>query len=250
MLTPTTAIIGILGGMGPLATADLYRKIIHSTPAARDQDHLPVVVWADPSVPDRTTALTARGADPTPWLIRGAHRLEALGADVIAVPCNTAHAFLPEVRNTARARIMDMIEETSRYVTRELPHIATVGVLASAGVVQAGLYHGPLERAGLTVLVPEEPSQRAHVSAAIRLIKGGDTGEAPRQALTQAARALVARGAEALIAGCTEFPLVLISTAAGLPVIDPTWVLARATVRAAREWTTDALADRRANNPS
>src|SRR5436305_14021021 len=90
-------IAGILGGMGPAATADLYQKIIAATPATRDQEHIPVVIWADPTVPDRTPAVLDGGEDPTPWLLRGAERLVAMGAAFIAVPCNTAHAFFPRI---------------------------------------------------------------------------------------------------------------------------------------------------------
>src|SRR5690606_23023618 len=90
----TKPIVGILGGMGPLATADLYRKIIEVTPATRDQDHLHVIIDADPTVPDRTQALLHGAEDPTPWLVAGARRLESAGASFIVIPCNTAHAFL------------------------------------------------------------------------------------------------------------------------------------------------------------
>src|SRR5204862_453702 len=109
--TPMSRIVGILGGMGPLATADLYRKIILATPAGRDQDHLHVIIDADPSVPDRSAALRGEAPDPTPWLLRGARRLEAAGAAFIAVPCNTAHAFLPALRPQLAIPILATIEE-------------------------------------------------------------------------------------------------------------------------------------------
>ncbi|HET7037665.1 MAG TPA: amino acid racemase, partial [Thermomicrobiaceae bacterium] len=109
-------VIGILGGMGPLATADLYRKIIEVTPARTDQEHLHVIIDADPSIPERTTALLHGGEDPTPKLIAGARRLAAAGVDFIIVPCNTAHAFLPRVEAAVDVPFISMIEETARHV--------------------------------------------------------------------------------------------------------------------------------------
>jgi aspartate racemase len=227
--------VGILGGMGPLATADFYGKIVRATPASRDQEHLRVVMWADPSVPDRTEALTVDGPDPTPWLIRGAHRLEAMGAEIIATPCNTAHAFLPRVRESIRARIVDMIDETVGEICRLHADVRTVGVLASAGTLQAGLYHRGLERAGLQVVAPDEFTQRTQVSAAIRMVKAGNTGPECRELLAAGAESLARRGAQAVVAGCTEFPLILDRAAKKIPVIDPTAVLARAVIRTAQE---------------
>jgi aspartate racemase len=242
-MSPASVTVGILGGMGPLATAAFYRKIIERTPARCDQDHLHVVVWADPSVPDRSTALTVGGADPTPWLIHGAQQLEAMGAQVIATPCNAAHAFLPKVRASVRAHVIDMIAATVAELRRAHPAVRTVGVLASEGTVRARLYHQPLERAGLRALVPDATSQRSEVTAVIRAVKAGDTGPGCRALIGRAAQALRARGAEALVAGCTEFPLVLDSGNAGIPVIDPTVVLARTVIDSARQLARGRLAN-------
>ncbi|MFI9153563.1 aspartate/glutamate racemase family protein [Streptomyces sp. NPDC053367] len=225
--------VGILGGMGPLATADFYRKVIDATPAGVDQDHLPVVVWADPTVPDRSAALTGHGPDPTPWLVRGAHRLEALGARVIATPCNTAHAFLDEVRTSVRVPMLDMIAETAAEIRSAHPEVTAVGLLATTGTIRAGLYQRALEAAGLRVVVPGELSQGEAVTGAIRRVKAGDTGPAAARLVERAGEELAVRGAGLLVAGCTELPLVLGGRSAGLPVVDPTAVLARATVREA-----------------
>jgi aspartate racemase len=234
-MTPdrSSVVVGILGGMGPLATADFYRKVVRATPARRDQEHLHVVVWADPSVPDRTVAVSGRGPDPTPWLRRGARHLEAMGAEIIATPCNTAHAFLPRVMSSIRARMLDMIEETAREIRHAHPTIRSIGLLASEGTVQAGLYEAKLQQAGVRVLIPDEATQRSNVTAAIRSVKAGETGPECTGLLAAAAHSLARRGAQAVIAGCTEFPLILDEAAAGLPVIDPTSILARSVVRSA-----------------
>ena len=222
-------VVGVLGGMGPLATADLYRKIIEATPAERDQDHLHVIIDADPSVPDRTAALLRGGEDPTPWLIAGANRLAAAGADFIVVPCNTAHAFLPRVQPEVSVPFVSMIEATGREVARIVPADSAVGILATSGTVTAGLYQGVLERAGFHPLVPDAGGQ-AEVEAAIALVKSGRAGaEATRRAAGVAAT-LVARGASALLAACTELPIILHQEDVTVPLVDPTAALARAAV--------------------
>ncbi|GGQ00806.1 aspartate/glutamate racemase family protein [Streptomyces roseolilacinus] len=225
--------IGILGGMGPLATVDFYRKVIDATPAGIDQEHLPVVVWADPTVPDRSAALSGRGPDPTPWLVRGAHRLEAMGARLIATPCNTAHAFLDEVRTSVRVPMLDMIAETVAEIRSDHPDVVSVGLLATTGTVRAGLYQRALEAAGLRVVVPGGLTQGEAVTGAIRRVKAGDLGAAGACLIERASEELAARGAGLLVAGCTELPLLLGERSAGLPVVDPTAALARATVREA-----------------
>lgn len=227
-------IVGILGGMGPLATADLYRKIILATPAARDQDHLHVVIDADPSVPDRSAALRGEAPDPTPWLLRGARRLEAAGAVFIVVPCNTAHAFLPAVRPQVGIPILDMIAETAARVRVDFPAARRVGVLATRGTIASGLYHRALAAEGLAAITPDDAAQDRLVGAAIAAVKAGDTSAAVGALVVEAGRGLVAAGAEVLLAACTELPLVLTAANAPAPLLDPTQALAEVAVREAR----------------
>lgn len=228
----TKRTIGVLGGMGPLATADLYRKIIEATPARRDQDHLHVIIDADPSVPDRTEALLHGGPDPTPWLIAGAQRLEGAGASFIVIPCNTAHAFLGAVRDAVAIPIISMIDETAAEVAALLPRGAAAGILATSGTVSAGLYQNALAAAGLRALVPS-PDAQAQVMAAIAAVKAGDLSRATTEKALVAAYELIEQGAGALLAACTELPLILQPNDIPVPLIDPTAVLARAAVREA-----------------
>lgn len=226
-------IVGILGGMGPAATADLYAKIITATPATRDQDHLHVVIWADPTVPDRSTALLHGGEDPTPWLLRGARQLVAMGASFIAVPCNTAHAFFPAIERTIAAPFMHMMDETATAVELAHPSVARVGLLATTGTIASGLYQDWFARHHIEVAVPNDDLQERVVMAAIHRVKAGETGQETTNLLAEAAVYLVEHGAEALIAGCTELPLVFRDGDAAVLVIDPTRVLAEAIVRRA-----------------
>jgi aspartate racemase len=224
--------IGILGGMGPLATADLYRKIIEATPARRDQDHLHVVIEADPSVPDRTEALLGDGEDPLPALVRGTRRLADAGVDFIVMPCNTAHAFLPNMQAACPARFLSMIDETARVAATRLRPGAVVGILATRGTIAANLYQEALQRESLRAIVPDEADQEL-VSAAIARVKAGDVSAEAADLALRAANGLIARGAEAVLAACTELPVILRPGDLSALLIDPTEVLAHAAVREA-----------------
>jgi aspartate racemase len=226
-------IIGILGGMGPLATADLYTKIIRATPATRDQEHLHVIIDADPTVPDRSAFLRGLGPDPMPKLTAGAQRLELIGAAFIAIPCNTAHAFLPALQERIGIPILDMVAETTVRVRRDYPQVRCVGILATQGTIEIGLYHAALRAEGLEPLHPGPGDQERLVSAAIAAVKAGDTGPNVGELLAEAGRRLAAAGAEVLLAACTEIPLALTQAMVPVPLLDPTQVLAEAAVREA-----------------
>ncbi|NJQ05424.1 aspartate/glutamate racemase family protein [Streptomyces lonarensis] len=227
-------VVGILGGMGPAATADFYTKLVAATPGDRDQDHLRTVIWSDPSVPDRTAALLGTGPDPTPWLLRGGLVLRAAGASLIAIPCNTAHAFVPRLAGAVGVPIVHMIGEVAIHLASRRPRVRTAGLLATTGTVHAGLYQNWLGRHGIRTLLPPDDAQQAQVMAAIRAVKAGPSlavrGGAS-DALAAAAAGLVARGAQAVVAGCTEIPLGLSADRVGVPLVDPAVVLARALVR-------------------
>ena len=227
-------IIGILGGMGPAATADFYGKLVAMTPVQRDQDHLRTVIWSDPTVPDRTEALLGRGPDPTPWLLRGCRVLREAGATVIAIPCNAAHAFVPRFAEQAGLPIVHMIDEVAKHLAALDPPIGTVGLLATNGTIRSGLYQDWLGRVGLDLVLPDPASQAEEVTAAIRALKAGERGAAVAEPLRWAAKRLVDRGAQAVIAGCTEIPLGLAPAEVDVPLIDPAAVLARALIRRAR----------------
>lgn len=235
--------IGVLGGMGPLATVDLYRKIIEATPAERDQEHLHVVIEANPAVPDRSDALLHGGPDPTPLLRAGAERLVGAGVDFIVVPCNTAHAFLPKIAPDIPVPIVSMIDETARTIAGRMPG-SLVGILATAGTIAANLYQEAFERHHLRAITPDGDAQQ-RVSAAIADVKAGQVGAEQTELVRSSALGLVARGAQVLITACTELPLIL--TQADVPVllVDPTGVLAEAAVaRALGKTSTLESADR------
>ncbi len=220
--------LGILGGMGPLATADFYRRLVERTPAGADQEHLPVLMWADPGVPDRTAALLGQGPSPVPAMVEGARWLHDAGATCIAIPCNTAHAYVAEIAKTTGAEVLDMITAALEAAREKTAGIRRVGILATRGTRLAGLYERAGARLGLTVIQVPPRVQEHHVDAAIRAVKAGTDFERSEQSIAVAAQVLQRQGAEAVIAACTEIPLVSGRAAQVLPLVDSTESLVEA----------------------
>lgn len=237
--------IGIVGGVGPYAGLDLQRKILDETEAATDQEHLPVLSVSFPGdIPDRTAFLLGETAvNPGEPLLAQATLLADMGATVIGIPCNTAHAapiFGVVERGLARLerppRLVHMIREVGTYLQTHFPRTRRVGLLATTGTIQVRLYPDILEPLGFEVVAPEPQMQTALVHKAIYdrsygiKATGRPTAKA-RDDLLTAVAALRDMGAEAVVLGCTELPLALpAQDVDGLPLIDPTRVLARALV--------------------
>ncbi|MGQ2991641.1 aspartate/glutamate racemase family protein [Brevundimonas sp.] len=215
-------VLGVLGGMGPAATTDFLMKLQAATPAARDADHIRVLMDLNPRVPDRM----AEPAAATAELGRMAERLKAMGAEVLAMPCNPAHATADGIR-AAGLPFVDMISETTRVALAG--GAKTVGVLATPG--GEALYRTALEAAGATVVLPEG-EDRARLMGLIQGVKAGEVGAEARAAMARLAADLVARGAEAVIAGCTEVPLLLSAGDVSVAFADSAEVLAKACVEA------------------
>lgn len=230
---PEEKVVGVLGGMGPLATADFYTKLVRLTPARTDQDHLRVIIDSNPKIPDRTAGLQGRGPDPTPHLVATAKALARAGAEVIAIPCNSAHAYLEQIRRSVRIPVLDIMEEVAAAVAALAPRPRTVGLLATPGTIRARLYHRALAARGIDVVDPTGIEGEGLLHA-IKAVKAGDLGPAVRARVRDTAAALIRRGADAIVLGCTELPLVMGSQDASVPVLDGTELLAAAVVREAR----------------
>ncbi|WP_328999260.1 amino acid racemase [Kribbella sp. NBC_00709] len=231
-MTEAAATIGILGGMGPLASAEFYGRLIELTPAADDQSHFPVVLWSEPSTPDRSAAILGDGVDPTPWLRDGLQALERLGATLIAVPCNTAHHFLPAASDGITVRVLDMVQETCDRLARQRPRVRRVGLLGTPGLLTSGLYQRRLKAAGIDCVTPGE-TQYGRVLEAITAVKAGDDLIHAGSILAECAVAL--GGCDAILAACTEIPPALSRVEHGLPIVDPGLILARRTIDLATE---------------
>jgi aspartate racemase len=225
--------IGILGGMGPEATADLYYRIVKATPVKRDQDHPRTIVYSNTKVPDRTPAITGGGETPLPEMLMAARSLEVAGADFLVIPCNTAHHFIEELRSELGIPVLHMIEMTAGYVARDYPDARMIGLIATDGTMSSGIYERFFGEAGMEVLVPEADLQSCTMDAIYEHIKKGDL-ETGKKISLDVAQNLMGRGAELVICGCTEISLVLKDGDIVVPVVDPMQVLAEVAVRVGR----------------
>ncbi|MGY3235377.1 MULTISPECIES: cysteate racemase [unclassified Bradyrhizobium] len=223
--------LGILGGMGPMATVDFMGKIVRNTPASCDQDHIQMVVCAATDVPDRTAAILGRGPDPLPAMLNALRRLELSGATRIAIPCNTAHHWHGALQGETPVPIIHIVDAVADGLAAQQASNPTIGLLATDGTVHAGIYQQRLAERGYACVVPGAKAQ-AEVMRAIRLVKAGHTDEAAG-ILGREAEALAARGCSHVAMACTEIPLALATPDSdiGAALLDPTDLLARACVR-------------------
>ena len=225
-------IVGVLGGMGPDATVDFLSKVIAATPAERDQDHLRILVDNNPHVPNRQEAVLRGGEDPGPALAAMAKGLAAGGADFLVMPCNTAHAYSQAITSAVDIPLVSIIDVT----VDACAGAAAVGVLATDGCLASNVFQEALAARGLRAVLPDD-AEIAELMRLITRIKAGDQGPDVAAGMRKLAEALVARGADAIIAGCTEIPLVLQADALDVALVSSTDALADATVAIALSYT-------------
>lgn len=226
--------IGVLGGLGPWATLDFFEKVLRLTPARRDQEHLRLVIDNNPKIPDRGPAILGEpGAeDPAPALVATARAVEGAGADFIVIPCNTAHYFYKSISGAVRVPVLHIMEEVARAAAASMPGLSRVGLLGTRATVATGLYQQAFSPLGTEVLAPDSTGQ-AVIDRLIYAIKAGQVDEALQEEGTAVGQRLGEAGAEAIILGCTELPLVFKEGNLGLPVLDSNLILAEAAVREA-----------------
>lgn len=227
MTAPLT--VGVLGGMGPAATMDFMAEILRLTGAEHEQDNLRLIVDSNPALPNRHAAIRGEGPSPGPFLADMARGLERAGAQLLVMPCNTAHAFQSEIEAATALPFLSMIEAVVVALGRDHADARRIGLLAADGCLDAGLYQGALVRTDRETILPDAEAQ-ARLMALIYRIKRGDIGEEVQGTVTALAQTLIDQGAEVLIAGCTEVPLVLRAGETAVPLINSTEVLARATI--------------------
>ncbi len=199
--------IGILGGMGPMATVDFMKKIVEAKPASGDQEHVPVIAHNDPRIPDRSDAILGAGPSPLPSLLHGLQILVAAGARCIAIPCNTAHHWHAELAAQSPVPVLHIADAVGDVLRAR--GLSRVGLLATDGTLMARIYQRA-DAPDMTWLTPNAEDQR-QVMAGIRAVKAGDIAQG-KILLETAARALLARGAEVIVMACTEIPLALESS--------------------------------------
>jgi aspartate racemase len=226
-------VVGVLGGMGPMSTVDLFARIVRATPVGREDDHLRILIDNNPKIPNRTDALLSGEIEPVvEGLCETARNLERAGADVIGIPCNTAHAFLPQIRSSVAVPVLDMVDEAAQEARRLFGERTMVGLLATEGTLSTGLYREALDRYGLVEAAPA-PEAQAAVGGVIHEIKRRGVSPGCMEKLTEPIADLTEQGASGLIPGCTEISLVFSSHSPELPWLDPLQTLAEALVTAA-----------------
>jgi aspartate racemase len=223
--------VGVLGGMGPEATVDFMSRIIAATEASSDQDHIPMLVDHNPAIPNRHDAIAGKTPSVGPELAEMAQRLEAGGADFLVMVCNTAHVYSDDISAAVSIPFISIIDVTVEALAGR--SVQSVGLMAADGCIQAGLYQSALAAAGYDPVL-WSAAELEEFMALVYRIKAGERDEDISKILSKLTASLVFGGAELLIAGCTEIPLVLPAENAPVPMLSSTDLLVQRTIEFAR----------------
>ena len=225
--------LGILGGMGPLATADFFKKIVQMTNANSDQEHIRVLMDDNPQIPDRTAFIMGEGKDPTREMVRSALKLEYMGADFIAMPCNTAHRFHSVIQSFLDVPLLNMVDLTGNYIKRTWPSKKRVLLLATTGTYAAGIYNFALESRGIELVIPDKEAQNELMQWIYRVKKDGTI---PTLSAVNAMIQKQTCGVQMpIILGCTELPVIIDTLKIQGEFVDTTTVLAGACVEMGKQ---------------
>lgn len=226
--------LGVLGGMGPLASAVFMERLTALTPAEVDQEHVPTILWSDPRIPDRTDAKLRGGEDPLLWLVNGANKLKQAGAGAIVIPCNSAHLWYDQLIQAVDLPILHIVTAVASNLQRVGFHRGRIGLMGASATLKMGLYQSQLEALGYECIMPHEDEMERYCMRPIRLVKANRVEEAYSLAL-ECVELLRSRGAEAIVLGCTEYPIAVPHARRqeiGLPLLDSIDALALAAI----EW--------------
>jgi aspartate racemase len=225
-------VLGVLGGMGPLATVDFLLKLIEETPAARDEDHIPVITYSVPQIPMRPAAILDGGESPLPAMLEGIRTLRQAGAVAIAIPCNTAHFWYGDMQREGGLPIIHIADAALDQLASHCARGATVGLIGTQGTLAAGFFQQRLAANGFRCIVNSDADQRELVLKAILHVKRNEL-DAAALLLDSAVRKLAHDGASGVILACTETPVVLdrLSPESSAMCVDATRALAKACVK-------------------
>ena len=199
--------LGILGGMGPAASAEFITRLVQQTPANCDQEHIPFVLWNEPRTPDRSTSMRAGNDDPLPYLKEGILSLKSVGCDYIVIPCNSAHYWYNEL-NELGIPVIHIVDSVVDELKRLDIDNQTIGIMGTQGTIEYGIYQQRLEKQGWKCIVPDQAEMDYFVQPAIHFIKAGNMVDA-NYLLVKVIDSLISRGAKAVVLGCTELPLAV-----------------------------------------
>lgn len=229
----TTSTIGVLGGMGPEATNRFLSLITSFTPAKKDQDHIPVIAFSNAAIPSRVDALNGRSESPLAEMLRTGRVLEQAGAHFLTMPCNIAHSYIDDLRYGVSVPVLDMIDLTIDFMVHELPGLSKVGILSATPT--HSLYKKRLQDKDCLLIPPDNVDQQSVMDAIYGTggIKCGFIDE-PAACLASVAEHLLQRGADVIVAACTEVSVALLERPPDYPFVDSMQVLAEVSVKKAR----------------
>jgi aspartate racemase len=231
--------IGIIGGVGPRATADFFTKLINIAQEPKDQLYPRIYIDCHSQIPDRTQALLGHGKSPVPAIIASGEKLIEMGAEILCLPCNTAHAWMTEIQDALSKPVISIIDASIEAIKTNYPMTKNAGILATTGTRSHRLYDQALDMQDILPIHVSDASQQI-VMKVIQSIKAGDIDFA-RPLLKQVIQELREKNAEILILGCTELPLAL--SESDIPFIDTSYELARAVLRAAEKSSPELIDD-------
>ena len=226
--------LGIIGGMGPAATIDLYSKIVAHTPATSDQNHIHVIIDSYPQIEDRTAFICGSGETPLPKLLESARRLEKAGAQGLVMPCNTAHYFADDISKAVNIPLLHIVDSAAAAVRKNHPKAKNIALFATFGTKRAGVYSNVLTKYAYNLIeLPEhiEDNIMECIYSGVKAGKIEDYAPLFAKCVEEAEK----MGADVIIAGCTEIPLLIPYVKSKIPIIDPTLELAKRAVNFALE---------------
>jgi len=220
--------IGILGGMGPEATSLFFHKIIQKTKADKDQDHIRIIIYNDPVIPDRTDAILGIGISPVTTAMSGIKFLEASHVDFITIPCVTLHYFYDEIIDSLSVPVLSIVTETLNHIKIEYPDIKRIGILATTGTYKGRIFEKEFHQENYDIMTPDDKAKNNLMDAIYGSdgIKAGYTTGDAKERIIHVANDLIKKGAELIVGGCTEIPIVIKPGDLSVPFIDTLSVLA------------------------
>lgn len=225
-------ILGIMGGMGPAATCDLYKKITEYTHACKDQEHIHIVIDSNVQIPDRTDYICGKGEDPRSEMIRSVIKLEMMGADYIVIACNTAHYFYDDIKKYTKANLLHMIRETAEFLKRTSPENKNFLLLSTEGTYASGVYKKAFIDYDLNLIEPTEKDKQT-VMSWIYKVKSGIFDVSRSEFDNFVCRYSKDKKIKVIL-GCTELPLLVESINTDIECIDPTLIIAKRCVEIAK----------------
>jgi len=220
--------LGIIGGMGPLATVELFRKIVCHTYATCDQDHIRVLIDNNTTIPDRTASIIGEGEDPKKYLIESARKLQSMGANYLIMPCNTAHYFYQDIKKEIKIPFLNIIDETANFILNKYPQIKKIGLLATKGTCSSGVYDAVFSQYGIELIKPYEEDQK-QVTDLIYGIKEG-TRVANLTGFYETVETMEKHGVQLFILGCTELSVAYEKYQLKGNYVDPLNILAMSAI--------------------